>query len=203
MTSKFSRVNLEVFGKLVKVARTFLGCNAIQLARELGMRHTTVGRIERGDAAVPEIKYREMQDYLESVGVEFPSGTRDLAIRFDPTHVTALGAPISDKTMPKGVRLLQSRQTTPHDLIVVLQASSVTIEGEMALRQVLGVASDWCSLLVELAAAGQSGAIRLTRPPYADTAYADSVLLDRLRRFPFADDPARQRLVQAIATVPT
>lgn len=38
MTFDFSRVNLDVFGRLVQVARTFLDYKAVQLAKARGMR---------------------------------------------------------------------------------------------------------------------------------------------------------------------
>lgn len=194
-------VDEKVFGKLVTAARTLRPRTLAQLAKELGMHHTTLARIESGDRTLPYDKFADVQHHLERLGFEFLEGTRGLALRYDPDfaeHFERDARISNDTTMPTGTRAMHSRPSgNVDDLLELLEHANVLIEGEPALRQILDVTTDWCAVLVKLAQSGRPQGIRFFRPADAGPSFSHD-LLEGLLFFPFADHNARQAFVNNI-----
>ncbi|WP_041657715.1 MULTISPECIES: helix-turn-helix domain-containing protein [Achromobacter] len=191
-------VDERVFGQLVSVARTLRPRTLAQLAKELGIHHTTLARIEAGDRTLPFDKFVVVQRHLERLGFEFIEGTRELALRFDPEFAQRFEQEsriLNDPSMPTGTRVVHPRaRSDVNALFDILKSANVRIENEPALRQVLEVSEDWCEVLVNLARAGRKQGIRFLRPAGAGPDFENDMLAV-LQRFPFSCDKARRAFV--------
>lgn len=191
-------VDEKVFGKLVAAARTLRPRTVAQLAKELGMHHTTLARIEAGDRNLPYDKFADVQHYLERLGFEFIEGTRELALRYNPDfaeHFERDAGLANDATMPAGTRAVHPRPTgSVEDLLGLLSQADVRIEGEQALRQILEISENWCDVLVKLAENGRPQGIRFLSPVGAPPSFHQD-LLEELMIFPFSDNNARRNFV--------
>lgn len=205
MSSKNRRilrsVDEKIFGKLVAAARTLRPRTLAQLAKEVGMHHTTLARIEAGDRTLPYDKFANVQHHLERLGFEFIEGTRELALRYAPGFAENFerdAGICTDNTMPAGTRAVHPRPSGSVDgLLELLKLADVRVEGEPALRQILEVSHDWCAMLVKLAENGRPEGIRFLSPADAGPGFFRD-LVDELMYFPFPDHNARRTFVANI-----
>lgn len=190
--------NAEVFGKLMLAARALVPVTLVQVAADTNIHHSTLSKMDKGQP-VDLQKCAKVQRYFEHRGIEFVEGTREIALRFDPSFRADGGVAIAiDLTMPAGARFIHPRALDLDDLLATLQAAGVQVQGEPMLRQILDLdlTNDWCGVLVGLARTGRKNGVRFTR--VAAGGPADHDLVEQLRDFPFADDNARRAFVHNI-----
>lgn len=190
--------NAEVFGKLLLAARALVPVTLVQVAADTNIHHSTLSKMDKGQP-VDLQKCAKVQRYFEQRGVEFVEGTREIALRFDPSFRAGGGVGIAiDLTMPAGTRFIHPRALNLDDLLAELQGAGVQVQGEPVLRQILelDLTNDWCGVLVSLARSGRKNGVRFMRS--AAGGLSESDLVERLRDFPFADDEARRAFIRNI-----
>lgn len=121
------QMNHKNFGHQIVAARGVKDLSRAELAKLAKLGHPVVKQAEVGDPSVPEEALVKICRALESLGFEFPEGTRDIALVFHGPERTDYAITV-DPTMPGMIRRIYPRQLDIHDLVRDLETCGIVIE---------------------------------------------------------------------------
>ncbi|WP_162730843.1 hypothetical protein [Achromobacter xylosoxidans] len=123
------------FGRQILAARGIARLSRVNLSKLAKLAHTTVAQAEAGDSAADNAALQKLQGTLESLGFEFPMGTRSATITFHANAEQLDSFSVRDLSMPLGIRLEYRRAPGVIDLVEELRQAGVRVYGQHELEE--------------------------------------------------------------------
>lgn len=124
------------FGRQILAARGIARLSRVNLSKLAKLAHATVAQAEVGDSAADNAALQKLQGALESLGFEFPMGTRAATITFHADADQLDSFSVRDLSMPLGIRLEYRRAPGVIDLVEELRQAGVKVYGQHELEEV-------------------------------------------------------------------